>query len=34
MATIYDFKAQNNKGVEVDMAQYSGNVLLIVNTAS
>ncbi len=34
MASIYDFKAQNNKGVEVDMAQYSGNVLLIVNTAS
>ena len=34
MATIFDFKALNNKGVEVDMAQYSGNVLLIVNTAS
>ena len=34
MATIYDFKALNNKGVEVDMAQYRGNVLMIVNTAS
>ena len=34
MATIFDFKALNNKGVEVEMAQYSGNVLLIVNTAS
>ena len=34
MATIYDFKALNNKGVEVDMAQYRGKVLMIVNTAS
>ena len=34
MATIYDFKALNNKGAEVDMAQYRGNVLMIVNTAS
>ncbi len=34
MTTIYDFKALNNKGEEVDMAQYRGNVLLIVNTAS
>ena len=34
MATIYDFKALNNKGVEVDMAQYKGQVLMIVNTAS
>ena len=34
MATIYDFKALNNKGEEVDMAQYRGNVLMIVNTAS
>ena len=24
MATIYDFKALNNKGEEVDMAQYKG----------
>ena len=34
MATIYDFKAQNNKGAEVEMSQYSGKVLMIVNTAS
>ena len=34
MATIYDFKVLNNKGEEVDMAQYKGHVLMIVNTAS
>ena len=34
MATIYDFKALNNKGEEVDIAQYKGKVLMIVNTAS
>ena len=34
MAKIYDYKALNNKGVEVDFAQYEGKVLLIVNTAS
>ena len=34
MATIYDFKALNNKGAEVNLEQYRGNVLLIVNTAS
>lgn len=34
MAKIYDFKALNNKGVEVDFSKYEGNVLLIVNTAS
>ena len=34
METIYDYKAQNNKGAEVDMAQYRGQVLMIVNTAS
>jgi glutathione peroxidase len=34
MATIYDFKALNNKGVEVDFADFKGKVLLIVNTAS
>ena len=34
MASIYDFKALNNKGKEVDFADYKGNVLLIVNTAS
>jgi len=31
---IYDFKAQGNKGQEVDFAQYEGKVLMIVNTAS
>ena len=34
MATIYDFKALNNKGAEVDFRQYEGQVLMIVNTAS
>ena len=34
MATIYDFKVLSNKGETVDMAQYRGNVLMIVNTAS
>ena len=34
MAKIYDYKALNNKGIEVDFAKYEGNVLLIVNTAS
>lgn len=34
METIYDFKALNNRGEEVDMAQYRGKVLMIVNTAS
>ena len=34
MTTIYDFKALNNKGVEVDFADFKGKVLLIVNTAS
>ena len=34
MATIYDFKALNNRGAEVDFRQYEGQVLLIVNTAS
>ncbi len=34
MATIYDFKPLNNRGEEVDMSQYKGKVLLIVNTAS
>lgn len=34
MATIYDLKALNNRGEEVDMAQYRGKVLMIVNTAS
>ena len=34
MAKIYDYKALNNKGAEVDFSQYEGKVLLIVNTAS
>ena len=34
MAKIYDYKAQSNKGVEVDFAQFEGKVLMIVNTAS
>jgi len=34
MAKITDFKALNNKGVEVDFKEYEGKVLLIVNTAS
>lgn len=34
MATIYDFKALNNRGAEVDFRQYKGQVLMIVNTAS
>ena len=34
MAKIYDFKALNNKGLDVDFAQFEGKVLMIVNTAS
>ena len=34
MATIYDFKTTSNKGAEVDLAQYKGQVVMIVNTAS
>lgn len=34
MTRIYEFKALNNKGSEVDFAQYEGQILLIVNTAS
>ena len=34
MAKIYDYKALSNKGAEVDLAQYEGKVLMIVNTAS
>ena len=34
MKTIYDFTAKSNKGEEVDFAQFEGQVLLIVNTAS
>ena len=34
MAKIYDFKTRSNKGAEVDFAQFEGEVLMIVNTAS
>ena len=34
MAKIYDYKTLSNKGKEVDLAQYEGKVLMIVNTAS
>ncbi|MES2899662.1 MAG: glutathione peroxidase [Pseudomonadota bacterium] len=30
----YDFKAEDISGKEIDLAQYKGKVLLIVNTAS
>lgn len=32
--SIYDFRVQDIKGNEHDMAEYQGKVLLIVNTAS
>lgn len=31
---VYDFKAPGIDGAEVDLAQYKGKVLLIVNTAT
>lgn len=34
MAKIYDYKTVSNKGAEVDLAQYEGKVLMVVNTAS
>ena len=34
MSKIYEFKTHSNKGAEVDLAQYEGKVLMIVNTAS
>ena len=34
MKTIYDFAALTNRGVEKSFADYCGQVLLIVNTAS
>ncbi len=34
MQKIYDFKSLTSRGKEVDFAQFEGNVLLIVNTAS
>jgi glutathione peroxidase len=34
MSTIYDFKANGLDGKPIDLHQYEGKVLLIVNTAS
>ena len=31
---IYDFKVKDNKGIEINLEQYKGKVLLIVNTAT
>ena len=32
--TIYDFKAKSIDGAEIDLAQFKGKVLLIINTAT
>jgi glutathione peroxidase len=32
--TIYQFRVENSKGEEVNLQQYEGKVLMIVNTAS
>ncbi len=34
MTKIFDFKALDNRGSEMDFAQYEGKILMIVNTAS
>ena len=34
MSTVYDFTVKDRKGNEVSLADYSGKVLLIVNTAT
>ncbi|MCR5830553.1 MAG: glutathione peroxidase [Lachnospiraceae bacterium] len=34
MATVYDFTVKDRKGNEVDLKDYEGKVLLIVNTAT
>ena len=34
MTTVYDFKARSLDGKDIDLKQYQGKVLLIVNTAS
>ena len=34
MATIYDFTTLSNRGKEINLADYKGQVILIVNTAS
>lgn len=32
--TVYDFTVKNNQGQDVNLSQYKGKVLLIVNTAT
>jgi glutathione peroxidase len=34
MSEIYEFKARALNGIEIDFAEYKGDILLIVNTAS
>ena len=34
MSTVYDFKAKGIDGKQIDLQQYQGKILLIVNTAS
>ena len=34
MTTVYDFKAKGLDGTDIDLKQFKGKVLLIVNTAS
>ena len=34
MATVYDFTVKDRKGNEVNLSEYQGKVLLIVNTAT
>jgi glutathione peroxidase len=34
MKTVYDFTVRDRKGNEVDLREYAGKVLLIVNTAT
>lgn len=34
MKSVYDFKVKDRKGKEVSLKEYSGQVLLIVNTAT
>jgi glutathione peroxidase len=34
MATVYDFTVKDRKGNEVNLGEYEGKVLLIVNTAT
>lgn len=34
METVYDFCVLDKKGNQVNLSQYKGNVLLIVNTAT